>query len=402
MRNKFLILIKFYLPAFLWAGTIFYFSSIPGLRYSKSAVEEIILRKGAHFVEFVVLFFLVWRIFFGAHKMKLQKAYWLALWGTIIFAASDEFHQTLVLGRSGKMIDFIFDSTSIIFGAEIILILVRRKVKWKNFLVLFLSGLVLIGLEMKMIKDGKSEEKKPVSVILENEINKVKEDLESKIPIEKKEIIIEDKKIPEDKTGEQDKLEEKIPDKFLLKVPFTTQAPFSVWDEIHEEACEEASIIMLKYYFSGKKLTKEIAEKEIQALVAFQNKNSGDYKDTAAQETVDLFLDFYGELPEGKKLKVVYDFEKQDLKKSLARGFPIIIPAAGRELGNPNFTAPGPLYHNLVLVGYDGDTIITNDPGTRRGEGYRYNIDVLYNAIHDFPGKPEDIKQGRKAMIVVE
>lgn len=394
--------IKYYLPVMIWAGVIFYFSSIPGLRYSKSATEEIILRKGAHFVEFVVLFFLVWRIFFGAHKMKSQIAYWLALCITIIFAASDEFHQTLVLGRSGKMIDFIFDSTSIIFGAEMIFILVRRKMKWKNVLVLFLSALVLIGLEMKMIKDGKSEEKKSVSVILENELKKVREDLENRIPVEEKEIIIENKNIQEDETKEKNDIAEKIPDKFLLKVPFTTQAPFSVWDEIHEEACEEASIIMLKYYFSGKKLTKEIAEKEIQALVVFQNKNSGDYKDTTAQETVDLFVDFYGELSDGKKLKVVYDFEKQDLKKYLTRGNPIIIPAAGRELGNPNFTPPGPLYHNLVLTGYDGDTIITNDPGTRKGEGYKYNIDVLYNAIHDFPGTPENIKQGRKAMIVVE
>jgi hypothetical protein len=73
-----------------------------------------------------------------------------------------------------------------------------------------------------------------------------------------------------------------------------------------------------------------------------------------------------------------------------------------RLLGNPNFTSPGPLYHNLVLVGYDGDNIITNDPGTKRGEGYVYNINILYNAIHDFPGKPEDIESGKKAMIVLE
>jgi hypothetical protein len=159
---------------------------------------------------------------------------------------------------------------------------------------------------------------------------------------------------------------------------------------------------MLKYYITGEKLTKEIAEKEIQNLVAFQNKKFGDFKDTTAEASADLFLDFYGELPGRKKIKVVYDFEKEDLIKYLAKGSPIIIPAAGRELGNSNFTAPGPLYHNLVLVGYEGDTIITNDPGTRKGEGYKYNLDVLYGAIHDFPGKKENIKQGRKAMIVVE
>ncbi|MFA6383312.1 MAG: C39 family peptidase [Parcubacteria group bacterium] len=192
--------------------------------------------------------------------------------------------------------------------------------------------------------------------------------------------------------------EKNIPDKILIKVPFTTQAPFANWDMLHEESCEEASLIMLKYYLDKKPLTPDIAEKEIQKMVKFEIKNYGDYKDTTASETVKLAEDFY----KIGNLKVVYDFQKEDLKKHLAKGNPVIVPAAGRLLGNPNFTAPGPLYHNLVLVGYDGNTVITNDPGTRKGQGYIYNIDVLYNAIHDFPGRPENINQGRKAMIVLE
>jgi len=344
----------------------------------------------------------LWRIFYLAHNIKIKKAYWSALLLAIAYSISDEFHQSLVLGRAGKIIDVIFDSFSIIFSAEIILILNLRKIKIKNILILFLSALALIGLGTKMIQDGKSEEKKSVSVILENEARKVKEDLEKRIGTSEKEIILNNDKAEQETIVRPENMAEKIPEKILIKVPFTTQAPFAKWDEIHEEACEEASIIMLRYYFSKEKLTREIAEKEIQDLVAFQNKKYDDFKDTTAQQTADLFLDFYREFPEGKKLKVVYDFDKADLKKNLARGFPIIVPAAGRELGNPNFTAPGPLYHNLVLTGYDGDTIITNDPGTRKGEGYEYNVDILYSAIHDFPGKLENIKQGRKAMIVVE
>lgn len=205
----------------------------------------------------------------------------------------------------------------------------------------------------------------------------------------------EEIKAPEEKPAVKPKA---LPDKILTGVPFTSQAPFAEWDELHEEACEEASLIMLKYYLDGKKLTPEIAESEIQRMVDFEIKNYGDYRDSDAGEIVKLAEDFYGI----RNLKAVYDFPKEDLKKYLARGEPIIVPAAGRLLGNPNFTAPGPLYHNLVLIGYNGNTIITNDPGTRKGQGYTYNMDVLYNAIHDFPGKPEDITQGRKAMIVLE
>lgn len=197
-------------------------------------------------------------------------------------------------------------------------------------------------------------------------------------------------------------LEKNIPDKILISVPFTTQAPFAKWDEFHEEACEEASLVMLKYYLDKKSLTPEIAEEEIQKMIAFEIKSYGDYKDSDVSEIVKLFYDFYNPPAGGEKLRIVYDFQKRDLKKYLADGAPIIVPAAGRLLGNPNFTAPGPLYHNLVLIGYDGNTIITNDPGTRKGRGYTYNIDVLYNAVHDFSGKPEDIEMGRKAMIVID
>jgi hypothetical protein len=218
-------------------------------------------------------------------------------------------------------------------------------------------------------------------------------------PIENKNETVEEKKdIPmvEEKTDEA--VEKKLPDKILIDVPFSSQAPLGKWDAYHEESCEETSIIMEKYYLDRKKLTPEIAEKEIQAMIAYEKKNYGHFEDSNAQEVVELAHDFYGM----DNLKAIYDFSKDDLKRYLSLGKPIIVPAAGRRLGNPNFTAPGPIYHNLVLTGYDGNVIITNDPGTRKGQGYRYNIDVLYDAIHDFPGNLKDMEKGRKAMIIME
>ena len=214
---------------------------------------------------------------------------------------------------------------------------------------------------------------------------------------DKKEIVTEENIAPKEDVNEI-KSDKNIPNKISIKVPFTTQAPFAKWDAYHEEACEEASLIMLKYYVDKKNLTPDIAEKEIQKMIAYQIKNYGDYKDSNAQQIVQLAHDFYGL----DNLKLVYDFSKEDLKKYLSLGNPIIVPAAGRLLGNPNFKALGPLYHNLVLIGYDGNKIITNDPGTRKGEGYLYNSDILYNAIHDFSGELNQIERGRKAMIVLE
>jgi len=223
-----------------------------------------------------------------------------------------------------------------------------------------------------------------------------KEELAKEVPVEES---VEIK--PEEK--ENQKLEEVEENKDLkelsIKVPFLSQAPLGVWDERHEEACEETSLIMLDAYLKGKSLDKNSGEKEIQKIIDFQIEKYGDYKDTSAEETIRLAENFYGL----DNLTVIYDFKKEDIKKYLSKGNPIVVPAAGRELGNPFFTPPGPLYHNLVLTGFTKEgKIITNDPGTRRGENYQYELDVLYEAIHDFTGDKEDILKGSKVMIVVK
>ena len=76
------------------------------------------------------------------------------------------------------------------------------------------------------------------------------------------------------------------------------------------------------------------------------------------------------------------------------------MPAAGRELGNPNFTGEGPLYHMYVIRGYTADTFITNDPGTRNGENYIYAIDVVMNSIGDWNNG--DPTNGAKRIFYIE
>ncbi len=190
-----------------------------------------------------------------------------------------------------------------------------------------------------------------------------------------------------------------LPKKFLIEhVPFTTQSPDSLWDERGEESCEEASMIMVDYFWKKKEFTREIALAERNKLIQYEIENYGDFRDEDAQDIAERLRNYFGY----REVEVIYDFSLDDLKRKIVEGRPIIVPAAGRLLKNPNFKQPGPLYHNLVIVGYDGNEIITNDPGTRKGEGYRYNKNILYNAIHDFPGSKEQIEQGRKAMIIVK
>ena len=185
-------------------------------------------------------------------------------------------------------------------------------------------------------------------------------------------------------------------------VSFTSQAPFAVWDELHGEACEEASLIMAMAYFRDFVLTPHAAEQEILNLINWETDN-GYQVDLTGAETKAVAEQYYNLTAE-----LMYEVSADRIKKELDAGRLVILPLAGREIGNPYFQTPGPIYHMLVVVGYDEDEFITNDPGTKRGEGYRYKYAALLNAVHDWDHKlaeegmtDGEMEQGKKVMIVI-
>lgn len=188
---------------------------------------------------------------------------------------------------------------------------------------------------------------------------------------------------------------EPLPAEYNLAVPFTTQAPYSDWNLPYQEACEEASAAIVHYYWAGKTFTQAIANEEILSAVDFETTTYGDYKDTTAEQTAQFIRDFY----HYDTVDVIYNPTVEHIKREVFEGNPVIVPAYGKVLENPNFRSGGPLYHMLVIKGYTADTFITNDPGTRKGADFIYSIDNLMTAMGDWNnGHPES---GRKVMIVV-
>ena len=173
-----------------------------------------------------------------------------------------------------------------------------------------------------------------------------------------------------------------LPTQMTLEVPFTSQAPYGNWDLPYQEACEETAALIAHYFYEKKNFDAATADREILAVVDFQEEHYGFYKDTTAEETARFMRDLWG-----YKVRVE-EPTVGAIKQEIAAGRPVIIPAAGRKLGNPFFSGEGPLYHMLVITGYTDDgRFITNDPGTRRGEDYIYDEDVLLAAIHDWMGE---------------
>lgn len=197
--------------------------------------------------------------------------------------------------------------------------------------------------------------------------------------------------------------EAEIPAKYGLAVTFAQQAPFGNWDAVHEETCEEASMVMADKYFRKQPLTETIMEEELQKIVKWES-DKGYQVDLTAGETVKILNDYYG-----VSAKVSREVTVDQIKYEIFKGNLVLIPVAGRELHNPNFKGAGPIYHMLVIKGYNDKEFITNDPGTRKGNGYRYSYDTIINAIHDWNHEraaggmtDAEMLQGEKVIVIVD
>ena len=189
-----------------------------------------------------------------------------------------------------------------------------------------------------------------------------------------------------------------IPVEINLAVPFTSQAPTGDWNQPYQDACEEASVLMVKeYYANGPKLIdKSVATKAILAMVAFEDTLFGYNIDTTVAETALLAQKMYG-----LQAEILENPTIEQLKARLDKGQPIIFPAAGQLLKNPYFTPPGPTYHMAVIRGYTKDNkFIVNDPGTKRGNAFLYSFDMVMRSIHDWNGGA-DILKGKKRVLIL-
>src|SRR3990167_11094681 len=119
-----------------------------------------------------------------------------------------------------------------------------------------------------------------------------------------------------------------IPTEKLLDVPFMSQAPHANWDMPYQEACEEASALMVRGYYQGVtgRYDPNDADRLILDLVAFQKKQYGYYEDTSATETKRFIEAAFPELEaEGVPLD-----GPGSIIRYVAQGIPVILPADGK------------------------------------------------------------------------
>ena len=114
-----------WLPALLWMGVIFVMSSRPSLPSHPNDTVDLVAKKAGHVTEYGVLAFLLWRaipsckqsgVSEAASGRRSKERRWPALLSfggafvlSLLYAISDEFHQTFVPGRTGALTDVGFD-----------------------------------------------------------------------------------------------------------------------------------------------------------------------------------------------------------------------------------------------------------------------------------------------------
>lgn len=107
----------------LWAGLIWTFSSLPDFQSNFSELWDFIVRKIIHAFEFGILALFLFRAScLSRPRRSMGPSLIFAILVSILYAVTDELHQTFVPGRVGSPIDVVIDVMGILF----FLIIIRK------------------------------------------------------------------------------------------------------------------------------------------------------------------------------------------------------------------------------------------------------------------------------------
>jgi VanZ family protein len=128
-------IIIYWFPPLLWMLVIFFFSSRQRITVVNEYALNFLFFKTLHIIEYATLFILLYRAIRHTSKRKYYVYHlFFSLLLLVLYAMSDEFHQTFVITREGTPRDVIID----VFGGLIswifiIYILPKTPRKLKNW-----------------------------------------------------------------------------------------------------------------------------------------------------------------------------------------------------------------------------------------------------------------------------
>ena len=111
--KPFLTKIPRWLPALSMMAAIFAFSSIPSAGMPSFGLLDLLIKKGGHALGYALLSLAIlhWHRPLWDEGLPPFKSLLLAWALTVLYAISDEFHQSFVPGRSPSPIDVLIDAS---------------------------------------------------------------------------------------------------------------------------------------------------------------------------------------------------------------------------------------------------------------------------------------------------
>jgi VanZ family protein len=109
-----------WLPAIVLLVVIFGFSSIPSQTMPSFGLLDLVVKKGGHMLGYGLLALAYW---FGLRFE--ERHWWLALLLAVLYAITDEFHQSFVPGRNPSWVDAIINDG----GGAVLAVLVFKRVR---------------------------------------------------------------------------------------------------------------------------------------------------------------------------------------------------------------------------------------------------------------------------------
>jgi VanZ family protein len=112
-----------WIPALLVMSVIFWFSSQPSSDLPNFDWADKVIKKGGHVCGYALLAWTYWR---SLHFRPNRR--WLAWFLAILYAITDEYHQSFVAGRSPSLIDvFLFDNIGVLLSLWITNMVIKQK-----------------------------------------------------------------------------------------------------------------------------------------------------------------------------------------------------------------------------------------------------------------------------------
>ena len=121
-----------WVPVILWMAVIFFLSARTKaeMPHLSNDFMDWPVKKTGHMLEYGILTVLVWRATSGTFGMRAKRWYiWIIGAICVLYAASDEYHQSFVAGRGSSIFDVAIDAAGVALALIIMSAVLNLRAK---------------------------------------------------------------------------------------------------------------------------------------------------------------------------------------------------------------------------------------------------------------------------------